>query len=281
MKKSIQIAYDPLFEEKCHLAAKAGFRHIAINYTEICGKTASQWDAITDDILRILDETGLRCVQSHPHYYSPILDSEDRDEALEEAIRQSIRSSGRVGAEFCVIHPRSSEAYQTSRSLAFNQRWFSELLECALQNGTGIAAENLPIFPSGHQVRRLFSSDFEDLAALVDSFNDLHMAICWDFGHAHLLRGDQTVAIRALGERIGCTHVHNNWGVRDDHSTPDIGSIEWARVMSALAASGYNGPLTLETHCWYDDRELRRSFVRHNYACLEYLERLARGRELT
>ena len=65
-----------------------------------------------------------------------------------------------------------------------------------------------------------------------------------------------------------------NWGVRDDHAPPIYGNIEWNRVIPALAATGYDGPLTLETHCWYNVDDLSRSFMKHNYDSLLYLESL-------
>ena len=42
MQKAIQIAYDELFKLKCQLAAKADFRHIAVNYTPILYKTEDE-----------------------------------------------------------------------------------------------------------------------------------------------------------------------------------------------------------------------------------------------
>ena len=44
--------------------------------------------------------------------------------------------------------------------------------------------------------------------------------------------------------------------------------------MAALNEIGYSGPLTLETHCLYDDDLLLQAFAKYNFACLEYLERL-------
>lgn len=278
MKKSIQIGYDDLFEQKCHFAADAGFRHIAVNYTTILGRNEDEWKAITEDIRRILDETGISCIQSHPHYYDLLLSSEIINDDMEFAIRQSIISSAALGAEYCVIHPRTatSFAYGSKKSFEDNRKWFTELLECAVKHGTKIAAENLPIFPSELKVMPFYSSNIDDLTDLVDSFNDENLVICWDTGHANMLEWDQATAIKHLGNRIKCTHIHNNYGYRDDHSTPDIGSIEWDKVMPAFASIGYDGPLTLETHCWYDDPDLRASFAKHNFACLEYLEKLAK-----
>ena len=58
MKKAIQIPYNDLFEYKCECAAKAGFDCIAVNYTEVLGKNESEWQAITENIARILEKTG-------------------------------------------------------------------------------------------------------------------------------------------------------------------------------------------------------------------------------
>lgn len=278
MLKSIQIAYNKSFAEECRYAAEAGFRCIAVNYTEILGKSEKEWGRITEEIGNVLEKNSLSCVQTHPHYYNPFQSSEIIEEDLEFAMRQSIISSGALGAPYCVFHPRTSvsSGYRSTRSLEDNKRWFGDLLSCAIANGTGIAAENLPIFPSATPIRPLFSSDPDDLIALVDYFGSDHMGVCWDFGHANLIEGDQDSMVEALGDRIKCTHVHNNFGKRDDHAPPIYGNIRWDLVMPALAKTGYDGPLTLETHCWYENGELLRSFYRHNCESLDYLMMLAK-----
>ena len=109
---------------------------------------------------------------------------------------------------------------------------------------------------------------------LCDSFSADNIGICWDTGHANISKEIQAESIALLGNRIKCTHIHNNWGVRDDHAPPIYGNIEWAKVIPALMATGYKGPMTLETHCWYNDDALFESFARHNYDSLLYLESL-------
>ena len=102
------------------------------------------------------------------------------------------------------------------------------------------------------------------------------MKICWDFGHANMLAFNQADAIRTLGKRIECTHVHNNFKKQDLHLPPDCGNIEWDKVMKAMNDIGYDGPLTLETHCLYVDDELLKSFAKYNYAGLIYLEQFVK-----
>ena len=275
MIKAIQIAYNSLFELKCRLAAAAGFRHIAVNFTEVTAKTEAEWEALTEDIRRILTENNLQCVQSHPYYYDLMRSSELVEEAHEFAIKQAIIASGKLGAAWCVLHPRTSltTGRYVSASFEDNRRVFAEYLEYANKYGTGIAAENLPVFGIKPAIP-FYSSSYEDLAALSDSFHAPNMAICWDTGHANLMSFDQTEAIRFLGSRIQCTHIHNNFKQMDNHLPPDQGNILWDKVMQAFASVGYQGPLTLETHCCYTEPGLLESFAKHNFRCLEYLERL-------
>ena len=205
--------------------------------------------------------------------YKPIVKEE-----CEFAIKQAIIASGELGGKWCALHPRSSitSGFSVKKALEDNRRDFFGYLELAKKHNTGLAAENLPIFPGLSPSMPFYSSDYYDLCELVDSFNDSSMAICWDTGHAHLMHFDQAEAIKFLGRRIKCTHIHNNDRREDKHFPPDNGSIEWDKVMAAFASFGYDGPLTLETHCLYPTEDLLKNFARHNYGCLEYLEKLGR-----
>ncbi len=278
MKKAIQIPYNALFEKKCEYAKEAGFEGISVNFYGMLGKTQKQWDEATEHILKVLSETGLECVQTHPYYYDLRLSSEIVEEECEFAIKQAIISSGILKAKWCALHPRTSitSGYRVSKSHEDNRKVFSEYLELAIKNNTGLAAENLPIFVDVIPVMPFYSSDYEDLCKLVDSFNDSSMAICWDTGHANLMHFNQADAIKFLGSRIKCTHIHNNYQKEDVHFPPDNGNIDWDAVMTAFASIGYNGPLTLETHCKYPTDDLLKNFARHNFGCLEYLEKLAK-----
>lgn len=277
MKKAIQIAYDNLFEKKCEYASAAGFKYISVNFADVLDKTEYEWESITENIGQILDKNKLKCIQSHPYYYDLRVSSEIREERFEFSMKQAIIASGKLGAAWCVFHPRSSisSGFCTSKSLEDNKLAFSEYLEIAIKNGTGIAAENLPVFHGIIPVMPFYSSNFEDLCVLVDSFNDKQMSVCWDTGHANLMHFDQAEAIKFVGNRIKCTHIHNNFKGSDDHLPPDSGYIEWDKVIPALCSTGFDGALTLETHCRYDDFDLLKSFAKHNYACLEFIEKFS------
>ena len=115
------------------------------------------------------------------------------------------------------------------------------------------------------------------LARLCDSVNAKNVGICWDTGHANIMEHEQPQdeAIRFLGKRIKCTHIHNNFkNYTDLHQPPDTGNIDWDQVMKAFREIGYDGPFTLETRCLYpQDDQLFRDFICYNFKCLEFLYR--------
>ena len=238
MKKAIQIPYDEMFEKKCGYASKAGFEYISVNFTGMIDKTEKQWEEALEHAGKVMERLSLQCVQTHAYYYSPVLSSEIVEDRCELAIKRAVTATGRLGGGWCAIHLRTAmnSGFFTSKSFEHNKKCFSEYLELAIKNNTGIAAENLPTFPHMWPSTPLYSSNYEDLCNFADSFNDPHMGICWDTGHAHLMRFNQAEAIKYLGGRIKCTHIHNNYRQDDDHFLPDNGNIDWNDVMGASAA---------------------------------------------
>lgn len=275
MNKAIQIAYNEFFKIKCKIASEAGFDSIAINFHDMENRLDVTWKEATEKILKILNDCGLKCVQTHLPYYDLRISAEILQDEMESAIREAIRVSGEIGAPWCVYHPRSAVdlGFTSAKALEINKRVISDYIECAVKSNTGIALENLPIFQIV-PVKPYYTSDYNDLCELSDSFQSEYVGICWDTGHANMMYFDQGQAIRFLGDRIKCTHIHNNNKSQDLHLLPDSGNIEWNKVMEAFKSIHYSGPLTLETRCSYNDEVLWKSFAQHGYGCLRYLEKL-------
>ena len=280
MKKAIQIPYNASFERKCRYAAQAGFRAVAVNFNDMDDRSPETWAAAPENIRRILEQNGLSCVQTHLPYYDLRISAEITDDELENAIHRSIQVAGAIGAPWNVYHPRSAvnAGFSAAKTLEENVRRISGYLETAETYGTGIALENLPIFKDIIPIMPFYPNNAGDLCELVDSLRSERVGICWDTGHANLMDIDQSKAIRQMGERLKVTHIHNNFRFYDLHLTPDNGNIDWKSVMTALAEVGYDGPLTLETHCLYEDELLMQAFARHNFACLEFLECLQKDK---
>ena len=275
MKKAIQIKYNDMFEVKCECASLAGFEYISVNLDGVGDRINPSPEKAAEDILRIMDKNNLKAVQSHLPYYDLRISAEILDDEMEKTIYNAIAISGKVGAPWCVYHPRTAVngGYTSVKSLEINQEVISGYIDHAVKSNTKMALENLPIFDM-KPMMPFYTSDYSDLCQLTDSFNSDAVGICWDTGHANMMDFNQAQAVEYIGNRIKCTHIHNNWQVRDDHNPPNNGTIKWDEVMKAFKNINYEGPLTLESHCWCDDHELLKSFAKHNYVCLEYLERL-------
>lgn len=52
--------------------------------------------------------------------------------------------------------------------------------------------------------------------------------------------------IRRIGRRLFTTHLHDNFGLRDDHQGAGLGYIDWRGVIPAILETGYRGPLMME-----------------------------------
>lgn len=279
IQKAIQIAYDEQFEKKCQIASEVGFRYISVNFNDTPDPSDATYDKAPAHIRAICEKNGLKVAQTHLYYYNPLLSADKIEEELEHRVLREIEVSGKIGAIWCVWHTRYYVAgewktgeFDEEKTLYYNQKTVSSYLEQAKRYGTGIALENL----WGSMMR----GSYPMLARICDSFDADNIGICWDTGHANIMERlqpqaqTQEEAIRFLGKRIKCTHIHNNFKHNDYHLPPDAGDIVWDKVMQAFQDIGYEGPFTLETHCLYpEDEQMLTDFARYNYNCLEFLQR--------
>jgi len=53
-------------------------------------------------------------------------------------------------------------------------------------------------------------------------------------------------AMKTLGSRITCTHIHDNYYGKDLHLMPYEGEIDWTAHMRTMKEIGYKGNLTYE-----------------------------------
>ena len=127
------------------------------------------------------------------------------------------------------------------------------MLEECKKAGVGIAFENMYNF-SPDDYRRSYCENPEDLIALVDSYGDGSVGVCWDFGHANFVLADQPRALRKLGSRIKTTHVQDNRGAVDSHLIPFVGgNVKWEKIMPCLAEIGYVGDIVLDAPSYTKD----------------------------
>ncbi len=109
-------------------------------------------------------------------------------------------------------------------------------------------------------------NNVEYLVKTLEYFKQSHIGYCCDIGHetcntpgAHFLP--------LVGDRLFCTHIHDNDCSHDQHMIPFDGGIDFERVCKQLADCGYKGNITIEVKYSeeYKAKMTREQFVQHAY----------------
>lgn len=233
-------------EECLRRCRQAGFRVMDFNFydQERPGRPMNDgnWEEWLHDIRKYSDWLGLEFSQTHPNFFD-IFDMEAPDyEWNQEKVRRGVIGSGILGAKWAVFHIGTlyDEAGNPDdeASLKANIDYLHPLLKLAHENGVGLALENLGADS--------FARTPENLIRLVDALDDDAVGICWDFGHANLMRLNQTDSLKKIGKRLKATHIADNHGETDEHLPPFFGNIDWKEMVHCLKEIGYEGDFTYE-----------------------------------
>lgn len=122
---------------------------------------------------------------------------------------------------------------------------FRRVVEFAREKGVSIAFENT----EGEQY----------LAALMQAFASYeNVGFCWDSGHELCYNGAKDM-LALYGDRLLCTHLNDNLGVRDYagqitwiddlHLLPFDGITDWPLAMQRLQSCRFPGILSFELTC--------------------------------
>ena len=187
------------------------------------------------------EHKGIRFYQTHAPFDIKVEDELANPERVPRIIK-GIEISSYLGADMIVVHPsRQMERYQEignyDEMIEKNIKFYSSLLPYAEEYGVKIAVEN---------INWCVAETGKGLLDILDGLDNDMFTICYDVGHAHLIGQDAGDMIRTLGNRIGCTHIHDNDRTDDVHTIPYLGTIDWEDVMKAFAEVGYDGNLNYE-----------------------------------
>ena len=241
---------NPRSTDDCiRLCTEAGFK--VLDYTPNIWSDA--WELDVETVMNAAAKYGATIGQSHAPYnfYSKL-----PLEKYTELLYRSVEASRRMGVRDLVFHadeyhPPKGMPYDGEAALAQVYEILAPVVEKTVSYGINAALETVfedaTLKPKEGQ-RMHFCGDVNELIAIIDKFNDPKVTCCWDFGHARLGIGndEQADAIRRMGSRISCTHIHDNYYGKDLHLPPFMGEIKWEEVMPALKETGYSGALTFE-----------------------------------
>lgn len=217
---------------------------------------ADDWEARIDALGSKAAKLGVRFSQGHAPfngdlYIRGLRPDDDYIARFREMSLRSVRAAAMLGIKWVTIHPLTdtiNTEYDNEIQKKTNIEFYAEMLDLARKVGTGLAFENMSELHR-EKYTRAYCADTDDLIDLIDTINDPHVGICWDFGHAQTLVSDQPRQLRKLGSRLKATHVHDNRGERDSHLIPFVGgNIKWEKIMPALREMEYGGDFIFETH---------------------------------
>ena len=279
---SLHFCYDrscciPLTHEIERLAF-CGFKNLDFNFLDMCMNEKSDFLSENyrewiEDCKRTADYCGVKFVQAHAPCET-VYDFHSYDLLIDLCIR-AIECCSILGIPWMVYHPLADVKYRFNSDedvFEFNLKFFKHLLPYAEKYSVGIAIENIIPFLEGSDL----SHAIDDQIRLIDALDSEYVGACLDVGHLnllHLINGTEKIrkqsdVIKMLGDRLKCTHIHDNnagrmatglkmqskevtWTisiVADEHLSPFMGTIDWDDVISGLDAIDYSHYFTYESH---------------------------------
>ncbi len=241
--------------ERC---ARAGFGALDFNLTDyqrmvrppFLGPAGDDW---TRSVRRTADAEGLPFTQLHAPIYRKFVDTEESARLTAMGF-DSLRVAKLMGVPWVVWEPDTIPGEYSAgfrrEATRRNREFFDPFVEEAGKLGVGVCLENCADrFAEGwNGASRWIGAEPDDLCELVDSFRSDHVGVCWDTGHANVQGLDQWDALRVVGDRLKMLHIQDNDGRSDQHLLPFMGTIDWRRLMDALADVDYAGDVTYEVH---------------------------------
>ncbi len=249
-------------EECIRLCAQAGFEYI--DYSP--DYSLETWREEAEAAATAAGKYGIAITQSHAPYN---FYKKEPLERFQEVLGRAAEGARILGAKqfvfhFDEYHPQPGEAFDPEKALKSAYEALAPAIEKTIGFGVDAALENTfeDHYRVGQDARSHLCAEIEELETAIDMFGDERVNCCWDFGHAHLQFGDgQADMIRRMGNRISCTHVHDNYYGKDLHLLPFYGQLDWETLIPALARTGYDGTLAFEVGYARLPDELRAEFL--------------------
>ena len=214
--------------------------------------------ALIKEMRRVIDSCGAVFNQAHAPYTKFRLGAEntDRNREIFSYVKRSVEIAAELGAASIVVHPAficrnlsADERYE------MNMQMYEALLPTARSYGINIAIENMwgRHKDNRDKIVKDVCSDAAELIRYVDGLDSQYVCACLDVGHAGLVGESAEQMILSLGNRIGAIHIHDNDFIRDLHTLPYLGNIDFSQISAALAQISYRGDVTLEADCFLEE----------------------------
>ena len=193
------------------------------------------------ELKKYAEDKGIVFSQAHAPFASVFPEEEKTKQRFCEIVN-GMKHSAWVGAEMIVVHPSTQLDVKDSANhealFESDMNLYTKLIPYAEEFGIKIAIEN---------INGAITRNAEGLIKVFDALNNDAFVVCFDVGHGNIIGENPAEMIRKLGNRIKCTHVHDNDGTGDRHTLPFYGNVDWDDVMKEFAEINYTGDLSYES----------------------------------
>ena len=225
--------------------ASAGFRQVELSDYR---HPSSRWWEDPPAMKRALARAGVaaRTVHSPGAGWNNDAPDEPTRLASIDAASSIFDAAREAGVEIAIVHPNTpdshtfvAEEFETNLARAADS--LGILAERAKDAGLRLAVENLPMRHTPRPGGRI-----EDTLRMIDGLGD-HVGVCFDVGHSNANVDDPVAEIRTAAGRIFCVHIQDNDGLGEDqHLIPGEGTVDWPKVLDALARHAPQACLNFE-----------------------------------
>ena len=228
-------------EPQLKLIAETGFTHIGWGHQY--NTDFAYGKAETDDIRRVLRETGLRVLDVHASY------------GQEKRFWSRCEYERKAGVELVINRAELFCELEASGSLVTHIPYFiygisPEMREVKTQETQQMLRSLDEIVPRLEKlgvplaVENMCDDDFTTLDMVLERYPSV--GLCYDTGHGNFKVLKQLDYIEPRCAKLYALHLNVNDGQADLHQSPFMGTVDWKRVAEIVADSPYDKPLSYE-----------------------------------
>ncbi len=234
-------------ERAVDMMIEAGYPAIDITMFELnaCPFT-KDYREVAERLCEKAEKHGVKFIQAH----APFARYEKYMKSCVPLFPRAFEFCKLLGIPNIVVHPIMPVSHYGNEEMLFdaNMKFYEALVPLAKSNNVNIAIENMW---DRHRITNRICdhvcADPKELARYYDTLKHHGcFTVCLDVGHVALCGREPEDAIRTLGDRIGCVHLHDVDYVDDLHTLPGAAKINWDNVCHALADIDYRGSFNME-----------------------------------
>lgn len=240
-------------KEAIRIIARAGFD--AFDYTvgdsdddnPVYGENYREYVA---ELAKTAEECQIVCNQAHASFPPRRWGDEEYNQKTFKRIIREMEAAALLGAKSIVVHPITSFPEGTTREeiMEQNMEFYGSLLPYCRQFGIKVAVENMFTRDKKRGIAIGIATGMaKDFREYMEKLDQEWFVACLDLGHSSLVGEEGWDVIPVLGKKyLHALHVQDTDYLKDLHTLPYTGKLEWDGTLKALAEIDYEDEFTLE-----------------------------------